>query len=147
LLHSSRSGQADSLENRAAGGEVPLKSGGRYRRQPLEIQQVECRRLTGDTGQQGMDLSAVVGLVVEPVRQRGRQLLLDLLGRRNAAVFDGAFDAGLVQPFDKAGDPPVFGIARGAQFTERLEQDRIQPIRRIASPVKRCIQIRSVTSR
>ena len=35
----------------------------------------------------------------------------------------------VVQPVDKIDDPPVLGLARGAQFVEGLEQDRIQPVR------------------
>ena len=56
-------------------------SGGRFCRQPLEIQQIELRRLADEAGQQTVDLAPVVGLVIEPVRQRGRQLLLELLRR------------------------------------------------------------------
>ena len=79
-----------------------------------------------------MNLPAVVGLVIEPVRQRRRQCLLEFLRRGDAAVFDGAFDAPVVQPFHEAHDPPVLGLARGAQFAEGLEQDRVQPVRCVA---------------
>src|SRR5579863_6393414 len=83
-----------------------------------------------------MDLSAVVGLVIEPMRQRRGQLLLELLRRGNAAVFDGPRDARFVEAVNKSDDPPVFGLARGAQFIKCLEQDRIQPVRRAARASK-----------
>jgi len=50
-----------------------VKSGRRRCRQPLKIQQIEFRRLTEEASQPRMNLPAMVGLVVEPVRQRGRQ--------------------------------------------------------------------------
>ena len=114
----------------AAGGEVFVKSASRFCRQPLEIQQIGFRRLTDEAGQQGVDLPAVVGLVIEPVRQRRRQLLLEFVRGGDAAVFDGAFDAPVVQPLHETQDPPVLGLARGAQLVERLEQDRARtPLR------------------
>jgi hypothetical protein len=73
-----------------------------------------------------MDLSAVMGLVIEPVRQRRLQLLFELLRRSDAAVLDGRGNARLVKALDKADDPPVFGFALGAQFVESLIQDGIQ---------------------
>jgi hypothetical protein len=39
------------------------------------------RRFTGQRGQQGVDLSRVMGLVVEPMRRRRRKLLLEFLRR------------------------------------------------------------------
>ncbi len=94
-----------------------------------------------------MDLPAVVGLVIEPMRQRRRQLLLELLRRGDAAVFDRPRDARVIEAIDKIDDPPVLCLARGAEFVECLEQDGIQPPGASPTPVKRCIQIRSVTSR
>jgi len=55
------------------------KSGGRSRREPLEDQQIEFRRAADQTGQQGVDLPPVMGLVIEPMRQCKVQLLLDFL--------------------------------------------------------------------
>jgi hypothetical protein len=49
-------------------------SGGRTCREPLEKQQVEIRRTADKAGQQGMDLPAMVGLVIEPMR-RGQGIL------------------------------------------------------------------------
>jgi len=72
-------------------------SGG-FGRQPLEIQQIEFRRFADQTGQQRMDLAAVVGLVVEPVRQRRGQLLLELFRRRDAAVLDRSRNARIIEP-------------------------------------------------
>jgi hypothetical protein len=37
-------------------------------------QQIEFRRLADEAGQHGVDLAAVVGLVIEPVRQRRRSI-------------------------------------------------------------------------
>jgi hypothetical protein len=50
-------------------------------RQPLEIQQIEFRRLAEQACQQRVDLATVVGLVIEQVRQGRRQLLLELFRR------------------------------------------------------------------
>jgi hypothetical protein len=47
-------------------------SGGRFCRQPLENQQIQFRRFADEAGQQSLDLPAVVGLVIEPVRLRSR---------------------------------------------------------------------------
>jgi hypothetical protein len=61
--------------------EVFVISGRRFCRQPLENQQIERRRLPDEAGLERVGLAAVVGLVIEPVRQRRGQLLLELLRR------------------------------------------------------------------
>ena len=45
----------------------------------LEDQQIEFGCLAHQAGQHGVYLSAVMGLVIEPMRQRRCQLLLELL--------------------------------------------------------------------
>jgi hypothetical protein len=117
-------------------------------RQPLENQQIEFRRLADQAGQQGMDLAAVVGLVIEPVRQRRGQLLLELLGRGDAAVFDRSRDAPVIEPVHKIDDPPVLPASRAARSSANVS-NRIASSRFGASPspVNRCIQTRSVASR
>src|SRR5450759_3838839 len=55
------------LEPCARRCEVSVMSGGRLCRQPLENQEIECRRFADKAGQQGVDLAPVVGLVIEPV--------------------------------------------------------------------------------
>src|ERR1700724_3975462 len=52
------------------GSEVFVISGHRFCRQPLEKQQIEFRSRPDEARQQGVDLAAVAGLVVEPMRQR-----------------------------------------------------------------------------
>ena len=52
-------------------------SGRRLCRQPLEKQQIEFRCCAGEAAQERVDVAAVVGLVIEPVRQCRRQLLLE----------------------------------------------------------------------
>ena len=76
-----------------AEAEVFVISGGREGRQPLENEEIKLRRLADQAGQYRMDLSAVVGLVIEPVRQRRGHLLLELLRRGDAAISDRAGDA------------------------------------------------------
>src|SRR6267154_1845094 len=88
-----------------------------------------------------------MGLVIEPVRQRRRQLLLEFLRRRDAAIFDRACDAPVVEPLHKIDDPPVLGLARGTQGFKGLEQDRVQPGWCVALAGEPLIQTRSVTSR
>jgi hypothetical protein len=122
-------------------------SGGRFCRQPLKKQQIEFRRLTGQPGQHRMDLPAVVGLVIEPMRQRRRQLLLEWLGRGDAAVSDRPRDSCVIEAIDKIDDPAILDLARGTKFVECLEQDRIQPARCVAQLGEPLLQIRSVTSR
>jgi hypothetical protein len=39
---------------------------------------------------------------------------------------------GIVQTVDEIDDAPVLGLARGTKLVERVEQDRIQPVRRLA---------------
>jgi hypothetical protein len=116
----------------AASGEVFVISGRRFRRQPLEKQEIEFRRLTDEARQQCVDLPAVVGLVIEPVRQRRGHRLLELLRRCDLAVFDRSGDADIVEPVDEIDDPLVLRLACGTQLVECLEQDRIQPVRRVA---------------
>ena len=79
LLHLFRRGKAAASEPCTGASEVFVKSGGRLGRQPLEKPQIEFRRLADEAGQQSVGLPAVVSLVVEPVRQRRGQLLLELL--------------------------------------------------------------------
>jgi hypothetical protein len=42
----------------------------------------------------------------------------------------------VIEPVDKIDDPPVLRLARRAQLSEALEQDRVQPVRRVALPGK-----------
>src|SRR4051812_11877971 len=79
LLHSAGSNgflshrPARSL-TREVGQNAPSR--GRFRRKPLIEQQIELRRPADQTGQEPVDLAAMVGLVVEPMGQRKRELLL-----------------------------------------------------------------------
>ena len=86
-------------------------SGRRFRRQPLEKQEIEFRRLADEAGQQRMDLAAVVGLVIKPVRQRRRQRLLEFLRRGDPAIPDGSGDPVVIELIDVIDDATVFGFA------------------------------------
>lgn len=79
-----------------------MMSGGPYCRQPLEKQKIQSRRFAKEAGQQSVDLTAVLGLVVKPRRQRRSQLLLEFFRRRDAAVFDGPSDTPIVEPPTKS---------------------------------------------
>jgi hypothetical protein len=94
-----------------------------------------------------MDLAAVMGLVIEPMRQRRGQLGFELLGRGDAAVLDRSREIGLIEAIDEIDDPPVLGLARA--FSSSNVSNRIASSRSGASPspVNRRIQIRSVASK
>jgi len=62
----------------AMASKIFMISGGRFCDRPLKKQEIEFRRLADQTSQHGVYLSPVMGLVIEPMRQGGRQLLLEL---------------------------------------------------------------------
>jgi hypothetical protein len=69
------------------GSEVFVISGRRFGRQPLEKQQIEFRCRPDEARQQGADLAAVVGLVVEtnapgPFREISCRLGVNRLGNQ-----------------------------------------------------------------
>src|SRR3981081_3891175 len=61
--------------------------------QALIVQQVELGGLLAQAGQDHMCVTAVMGLVVEPVVERRHQGLHELVRRRDAAVGDEALEA------------------------------------------------------
>ena len=79
-----------------------------------------------------MSLTPVMGLVIEPMRQGGSQFLHELLGARDTPIGNRSGNTRIVQPFDIGYDPGIFRHAGHSKRIERLAQDRIQPIRRIA---------------
>ena len=101
-------------------------------RHALKNQKIEFRRLADKAGQYGVYLTPVGSLVIEPMRKGRSQLLLEQFRRGNTAIFDCSSEARVVKAVDKIDDPGVLRLARGTQLIERVEQDRIQPVRRIA---------------
>jgi hypothetical protein len=97
-----------------------------------------------------MDLPAVVGLVIEPMRQRRGRLLLELLGRGDAAVFDRPRDARVIEAIDKLDDPAIRrssssrAVRSSSNVSNRIVSGRLGAS---PTPVNRCIQIRSVAGR
>src|SRR5260370_21918957 len=84
--------------------------------QALIVQQVELGRLLSEAGQDHMRLTAVMGLVVEPVVERRHQGLHELVRRRDAAVADDALEPGFVETADPRHDDSVLGVACGAKI-------------------------------
>jgi hypothetical protein len=78
-----------------------------------------------------MCVTAMVGLVVEPVVERGRQLLHELFRRRDPAVTDHAGQPRLVETVDVGNDAPVLGLARRPEVGQALVHDGVEPIRRL----------------
>ena len=61
MLHRCLQAKRDALGPYAFAGEVFVKSNDPLRRQPLEIQEIEFRRLAEEAGEQGVDLPTMVG--------------------------------------------------------------------------------------
>ena len=89
----------------------------------------------------------MMGLVIEPMRQRGRQGLFEDFRRRYPAVPDDAGNPGIIQAVDEIDDAPVLGLAGGAEFVQRSNRIASSRSGAVPVPVKRCIQIRSVAKR
>src|SRR4029077_15466951 len=98
----------------------------------LIIQKVELGRRLAQAGQDHMCVTAMMGLVVEPVGERRRQLLHELLGARDPAVADDAGQPRLLETADVGDDALVLGLARGAQLGQALVHDRVQAVGRFA---------------
>lgn len=81
---------------------------------PLVVEKIEFRRLGTEVGENAMGLAAVMGLVVEEMRERRCQLLFDRIGQRDRLVADGAGELRLVEAAHIAEDTLVLGLARRA---------------------------------
>ena len=74
----------------------------------------------------------MMGLVVEEMDQRRRQGLLDIGRVRDRPVAEAPREIGIGQAVDIGDDPLVLPLARGTQLGKVLEQDGIEPVRRLA---------------
>src|SRR5581483_7218024 len=94
----------------------------------LEDDEVETRHgvVAGDHRHHGMRLAAMVGLVVEEMRQRRPARLRDLLGPDDRAERQRTRDVGIAQSLDMGDDAAVPVPARRLQRVEVLEQDFIE---------------------
>src|SRR5437899_2874392 len=92
----------------------------------LVAQQVEHQVAMAEAAQDRMRLAAVMGLVIEEMRQGRREGLLELLGRGDAAVADSALELLFAKPVDIGDDAPVLHFARGTQLGQALVLDRVQ---------------------
>ena len=79
-----------------------------------------------------MHLAAMMRLMIEKMRQRGIDPLLDLRRLRDRAIRDCARQLRLIEPIDEADDASSSRITRRAQIGEGFVQDRIEPRRRLA---------------
>ena len=93
--------------------------------------QVERRRgvLAAGDGEQRVRLAAMVGLVVEEMRQRRRQRLGDVGRPGDRAVAEGAGEVGLAQAVDIGDDALVLRAARFGKRRQVVEQDLVEPRR------------------
>ena len=74
----------------------------------------------------------MMGLVIEPMRQGGSKLLHERLGAGEAPVGNRSRNPRFVEPVGVGCDPGILCYAGGAERIECLEQDRIEPVRRVA---------------
>src|SRR4051794_25473745 len=96
---------------------------------PLQRQQVQrCGFPDPQDRQSGMDLSAMMRLVIEEMHQRRTQLLLERPARR-ILVFQDAIVAGLLYRSNEFADPVVLLLPRRTKRSEIVVQDLVQPIR------------------
>src|SRR4051812_27387374 len=79
----------------------------------LIVQKVEFGRRLAQAGQDHMCVTTMVGLVIEPVVERGHQLLHELLRCRDPAIADDAGQPRLVETVDVGNDAPILGLACG----------------------------------
>jgi hypothetical protein len=96
------------------------------------VKQVQLRRLDAEAGQDRMGLAAMVGLVIEPVRERRNEAGDHRLGRRHAAIADGPLERLIAERIDDGNDALILRLPSRAQRREILEQDRIEPVLRLA---------------
>src|SRR5437899_9620440 len=83
-----------------------------------------------EAAQDRMRLAAVMGLVMEEMRQRRAECLLYLIGRGDAAVADRTLELLLGEAVDIGDDAPVLRVAGGAQLGKPLVLDGVQLGRR-----------------
>ena len=95
-------------------------------------EQIELGRTFTETCQDHVSVTAVMGLMVEPVIQRGHQLLHEFVGSRDTAVVNDAGEPRLVEAVDPGYDTVVLGFARNPQVFEVSVHDRVEPFRRLA---------------
>src|SRR3981081_2076672 len=79
-----------------------------------------------------MDLAAVMGLMIEPVRQGQCQWLLELLRCGYPLIGDGPRNAVVGKTVHKRNNVAVLGFPGRTQRVERFEQDGIKAISRVA---------------
>ena len=75
-----------------------------------------------------MRLAAVMGLVIEQVREGRCQRLFEHIWRCDTPITDHAGQIGVAQGEHLVGDAPVFCFARLAQRRQSLMQDRVEPV-------------------
>ena len=108
---------------------------------PLVEEQVEFGRGLAEARQDHVSVTAVMGLMVEPVIQRGHQLLHEFVGSRDTAVANDAGEPRLVEAVDPGYDTVVLGFARNPQVFKLACTIASSRSGASPSPVNRFIQI------
>ena len=99
---------------------------------PLEQDEVERGRLARDCGEQAVNLTAVVGLVVEEMDESRSERLFEIHRVRDRTIAQEAGEIRVGQSLHVGDDARVLGLPRRSQLLEILEQDRVEPIGRVA---------------
>ena len=88
-----------------------------------------------------MHLPAMMGLVVEHVQQRQRQLLLDVAGIADGAVADGAGESLGRERGDIGDDARILRLPGRTQMAEVVMLDSVEPGRARSPPVRRWFSV------
>lgn len=100
----------------------------------LKSEKVELRRRARKPGQERMNLSPVMRLMVEPMGERGGNLLLEFRRRRDRPIAHLARKIRFLETVDEGDDAKVLRDPHRFEIGEILEEDRVEPVGRIAAP-------------
>ena len=78
----------------------------------MKVQQVEFGGAAQKAGKDGVSLSAMVSLVIEPMRQGRPQRLNNFIGRRDSPVFDHAGELAFIERLNVGDNASIFRFAR-----------------------------------
>lgn len=98
----------------------------------LKKQQIQLNRRLSEPCQKCMRLTAMMGLMIEPMRKSWSQFLDEPLGAGDTLIGNRSGNTCFVERFNIGHNPGIFGLACGAQRLECLTQDCVEPVRRIA---------------
>jgi hypothetical protein len=98
----------------------------------LKEDEIEGRRRPRDRGQEAMGLSSMMCLVIEEMIQCFAQPLLDLRRLGDRGIAEACRKCRIVESFDIGLDAPILELARPPKLGKIVEQNGIEPGRRLA---------------